>query len=85
MKLLSHILVVLPTVSDAGIVLSTVVPADAYDENPTPTNAYTVDVTYIAASARAIRADGTCDAAALPLPSRLLRRNSNSCGRKTPT
>ncbi|MCH5188095.1 MAG: RICIN domain-containing protein [Oscillospiraceae bacterium] len=39
--------------SDAGLVLKSVVPADAYDEEPAPTNADTVDVTYISASARA--------------------------------
>lgn len=42
-----------PAAGDAGIVLSSVVPADAYEENPAPTNADTVDVTYITAAARA--------------------------------
>ncbi len=39
--------------SDAGAVYKTVVPADAYGENPSATNVDTVDVTYINASARA--------------------------------
>ena len=42
-----------PAAKDSGEVFKTVVPADAYDENPAPTNAETVDVTYITASARA--------------------------------
>lgn len=37
---------------DCGKVFKTVVPPDAYEENPSPTNADTVDVTYITASAR---------------------------------
>jgi beta-galactosidase len=38
---------------DANVTYKTVVPDDAYDENPKQTNADTVDVTYITASARA--------------------------------
>lgn len=41
-----------PAASDAGAVFATVVPADAYEENPAPTNADTVDVTYLNAAAR---------------------------------
>lgn len=36
---------------DKGTIFKTVVPMDAYEENPLPTNADTVDVTYIEASA----------------------------------
>ena len=43
----------IPAASDAGVVLSSIVPADAYEEDPAPTNADTVDVTYITASAKA--------------------------------
>lgn len=35
---------------DSGAIFETVVPVDAYEENPEPTNAETVDVTYIEAS-----------------------------------
>ncbi|MGN1097316.1 MAG: RICIN domain-containing protein [Clostridia bacterium] len=38
---------------DSGAVFETVVPSDAYEAEPTPTNAETVDVAYITASARA--------------------------------
>lgn len=37
---------------DTGAVFKTVVPSDAYDENPAKTNADTVDVTYITAAKR---------------------------------
>ncbi|MBQ8540512.1 MAG: RICIN domain-containing protein [Clostridia bacterium] len=37
---------------DTGVVFETVVPFDAYSENPVPTNADTVDVTYITATSR---------------------------------
>lgn len=40
-----------PAASDAGAAFASVVPADAYSENPAPTDAGTVDVTYINASA----------------------------------
>lgn len=38
---------------DKGVVFKTVVPSDAYAQTPEPTNAETVDVTYIVASGRA--------------------------------
>ena len=41
-----------PVASDKGALFQTVVPLDAYEENPAPTNADTVDVTYITASAK---------------------------------
>ncbi len=44
---------VVPQAKDKGVVLETVVPFDAYSENPLPTNADTVDVTYIDLSGRA--------------------------------
>lgn len=39
-----------PVATDKGSVFQTVVPSDAYAEDPAPTNADTVDVTYITAS-----------------------------------
>lgn len=41
---------VIPAAWDAGAVFQTVVPADAYEENPAPTNAQTVAVTYLTAA-----------------------------------
>lgn len=43
----------IPVAADKNTVFKTVVPSDAYDENPMPTNADTVDVTYITVSFKA--------------------------------
>ena len=42
---------VIPKANDKGVSFKTVVPYDAYDENPAPTPTDTVDVTYVTASA----------------------------------
>lgn len=52
-KVVSHFASKVCTVAaakDKGVIFKTVVPPDAYAENPAPTNADTVDVTYITAS-----------------------------------
>lgn len=41
----------IPAAADAGVVFGSVVPTDAYDENPAPTPTDTVDVTYVTNSA----------------------------------
>ena len=43
----------IPSAKDAGVIYKTVVPMDAYSENPAPTNAETCSVGYITASFRA--------------------------------
>ncbi len=53
-KVISHFTseaVNVPVAKDKNVIYKTVVPYDAYLENPAPTNADTVDVTYITASA----------------------------------